>query len=174
MREPLLTERAVLVDKDEGKSEIDLAKPLMKKRTPLPTLPQARVFHDDRVKRLAAARKRAARREKLLATVGSDADHVDPNQTPAMQGADGVVLISGKYRCNICGSRMKNEKLLIKCHNSKLHPKDPIKSSAYLRQQARRPSPCPNCDKICSSIEMLKKHFRQAHSQVEPTPPATP
>ncbi|TGJ81614.1 hypothetical protein E0Z10_g7149 [Xylaria hypoxylon] len=179
MRTPLPQKRPAPVDNDEDQREVDLTARLVNKRTPLPTLLQRTPAGlDNEAKRLAAARRRATRSKNLLASVENDTDQIDLNQAPSMQGVDGVVCLltnstttvkSGKYRCNVCGSQMKNEKVLIKCHNSKLHPKDPIKGSAYLRQQARKPTPCPTCDKICSSIEMVKKHIKQVHSQAEPS-----
>ncbi|KAI0532908.1 hypothetical protein GGR58DRAFT_506903 [Xylaria digitata] len=170
MRKPSPTKRPASVDKKEDPSDVGSTKHLVAHRTPLPTLPPpAPIPNDDHAKRLAAARRHATRRKKLLEI---NADQIDPDQSPSLQGANGVVLKNGKYRCNICGSQMKNEKVLIRCHYSKLHPKDQNKSSAYLRQQAYRPTPCTRCDKICSSIEMLKKHIKQAHSH--PTAPAPP
>ncbi|KAI1426128.1 hypothetical protein F5Y12DRAFT_713577 [Xylaria sp. FL1777] len=158
-------------DSDENQSNMNPTKSPVKKRTPLPTIPPALARNSQDAKRLtAAAARRAAKERKLLLTAHEN--EVDPSQSPAVAGADGVVLKSGKYCCNTCGNKMKNKKTLIKCHNSKLHPKDPVKGSAYLRQKARNPSPCRHCDKVCSSLEMLKKHLKQAHAEAgRPTSP---
>ncbi|KAI1743472.1 hypothetical protein F4680DRAFT_471010 [Xylaria scruposa] len=93
-------------------------------------------------------------------------EDIDHDQAPAVAAADGVVLTNGKYRCNTCGSQMKNSAGNIRSHISKLHPKDPSKPTSYMRRQARIPTPCSICKKICSSQEMLSKHIRE-HQRAE-------
>ncbi|KAI1150083.1 hypothetical protein F4825DRAFT_427973 [Nemania diffusa] len=84
--------------------------------------------------------------------------------------ANGITLVkSGRYRCNICGNQMKNDKKCISSHNSNLHPKDPAKGSAYLRRIARNPTPCSVCSKVCSSIEMFRQHMKAAHPAPKPS-----
>ncbi|KAI1123213.1 hypothetical protein F5Y10DRAFT_286391 [Nemania abortiva] len=104
-------------------------------------------------------------RRLLSITVGD----IDPTQSPAMRGANGAILYDGRYRCNICCSVMKNTKPLISSHNSKLHPKDPTKGSAYLRQIAQVRHHCRHCNKVSNSLEMFKKHLKAAHPEVGPS-----
>ncbi|KAI0969349.1 hypothetical protein F4678DRAFT_463610 [Xylaria arbuscula] len=175
MRRPLLTKQQEAVDTDKNSNEADLISHPVKKRTPLPTLlfvPAHEAAEAARV--LAAARRRAAQVKRFRTTASKyrEQNEVDPSQSPLLKGADGVILKSGKYCCNICGSLLNNKKTLIKCHNSKMHPKNPVKSSAYLRQRAPKASPCGECGKICSSLDMLKKHTTQVHPQAgQPTSP---
>ncbi|KAI0481406.1 hypothetical protein F4859DRAFT_512551 [Xylaria cf. heliscus] len=90
-------------------------------------------------------------------------EDIDHTKVPIVPSADGVILIDGKYRCNGCGNKMKNVAATIRSHNSKLHPKNPRKPSAYMKRIARNPTPCRECDKVCTSMEMLAKHIRSAH-----------
>ncbi|KAI3328479.1 hypothetical protein F4824DRAFT_517443 [Ustulina deusta] len=168
-RKPLPTKSLAPIHNDQDQSEVNPTKRLANGRTPLltiqPTLPRD---PKDTKRLLAAERQRASRSRKRLAAVKNSKDEqnkVDPNQSPDCEEADGVVLKSGKYCCNICGGKMKNVKKLIKCHNSKMHPQDPVKGSAYLRRMAHNPTPCTKCDKICINIEMRNKHLIRDHPE---------
>ncbi|KAI0431387.1 hypothetical protein F5Y09DRAFT_340655 [Xylaria sp. FL1042] len=169
----LPAKRPAPVDSEGDQSKVDQTDPPPKKRTPLPTLPPDFARKREEARRLLAAKERlAAKRKKQLATINNDDEEnqVDPSQKPSLEGADGVVLKSGKYCCNLCGNRMQNEKRRIESHNSKLHPKDPVKGSAYLRRMAqvtRKLMPCSKCDKMCNSVETLEAHMRRAHPQAE-------
>ncbi|KAI1313521.1 hypothetical protein F5Y03DRAFT_405107 [Xylaria venustula] len=175
MRMPLPTNQQAAVDTDKNSSEAGPMNPPVKKRTPLPTLPYVPAHERAEAERvLAAARRRSAQVKRFRAAANKyrEENEVDPSQSPSLKGANGVILKSGKYCCNICGSLLNNKKALIKCHNSKMHPKNPVKSSAYLRQRAPKASPCGECGKICSSLDMLRKHTVQAHFRTgQPTSP---
>ncbi|KAI0545659.1 hypothetical protein F4679DRAFT_588264 [Xylaria curta] len=109
-----------------------------------------------------SSKRKSSQRKRPKPVEDEDIDH---DQVPAVAAADGVVLTNGKFRCNMCGSQMKNSAGNIRSHNSKLHPKNPFKPSAYMKRQARIPTPCNICEKICSSQEMLSKHIREHRTE---------
>ncbi|KAI1195951.1 hypothetical protein F5X97DRAFT_326035 [Nemania serpens] len=178
-RTPLPTKRRALSD-DENQNQVNRVTSPVAQRTALPTARPVPV-NDDTVeqenhstlsglsRRALLARERSARKSRQ-----GGFDEVDPNERPALIGARGVVLKNGRYRCNICRNLMGNQKRQISAHNSKLHPRDPTKGSAYLRQLAKRPSPCEKCGKICSSLEMLKQHVRHYHKEARALNLVTP
>ncbi|KAH8163448.1 hypothetical protein CIB48_g4809 [Xylaria polymorpha] len=127
-------------------------------RRPLPTINPNMGVGPNRTKERPLLRNRPAPVEEK---------DIDRTKSPAVRSADGVILTNGKFRCNICGNKMKNEAASIRSHNSKLHPKDPNKPSAYLRRLARNPTPCLECGKMCNSIEMLTKHARSKHRRAQ-------
>ncbi|KAI0874414.1 hypothetical protein GGS24DRAFT_459548 [Hypoxylon argillaceum] len=150
------------------------AKNLEVKHTPLPTEQAAGTTGNQERSSVNLAEGTLARRTlvpKSRSKRGDDFDEaeVDLTQVPVYAGANGVILKSGRYRCNICGNQMKNDKKCISSHNSNLHPKDPAKGSAYLRRIARNPTPCSVCSKVCSSIEMFRQHMKAAHPAPKPS-----
>ncbi|KAI0816486.1 hypothetical protein GGR55DRAFT_697355 [Xylaria sp. FL0064] len=179
-RKPLPTARPKPVDSEGCQNGVQPTVSPAKKRTPLPTLQSLPTRMDESMRRLVAATERiAARRRRQLASINNDDEEnqIDPSQSPESKGADGVVLKSGKYCCNICGSRMKNDKRRIESHNTQLHPKNPSKGSAYLRRmakRARRLTPCSLCDKLCMNSDNLEEHMIRAHPQAGPRLPSSP
>ncbi|KAI1191207.1 hypothetical protein F5B17DRAFT_350930 [Nemania serpens] len=158
---------------DEKETRVKPATGLGAKRTPLPTgrpvQNDAGSTTDNVVKQQLPAQRLPVRKSHQ-----GGFDEVDLTQHPALKSATGVVLTNGKYRCGICRNLMRNEKRTISSHNSKLHPKDPTKGSAYLRQIAKRPTPCKLCGKVCSSLEMLRQHNRHNHKNTPAPKTATP
>ncbi|KAI1273635.1 hypothetical protein F5Y07DRAFT_402206 [Xylaria sp. FL0933] len=179
-RKPLPTARPKPVDSDSYQNKVQPTASPAKKRTPLPTLQSKPTRMDEGTRKLAAATERiAARRRRQLESINNndEKNQIDPSQSPESEGADGVVLKSGKYCCNICGSRMKNDKRRIESHNTQLHPKNPAKSSAYLRRLANRDrqlAPCSLCDKLCMNSDNLKQHMIRAHPEAGPRLPPSP
>ncbi|KAI0862385.1 hypothetical protein F4860DRAFT_126595 [Xylaria cubensis] len=137
-------------------------------RTPLPEWrSRLAIFNEEFEASMSASKRKSQPRKRPRPVKDEDIDH---DEVPAVASADGVVLINGKFRCNICGSQMKNTAGNIRSHNSKLHPKDPSKPSSYMKRQARIPTPCSTCGKICTSQEMLSKHIREQHYRVIESP----
>ncbi|KAI1164124.1 hypothetical protein F5B18DRAFT_651055 [Nemania serpens] len=169
-RTPLPTRRPVLGD-DKNQNRVNQATSLGAKRTALPTARPVSINNDavqhavDTATRNLVMQSILDRTRSIRKSRQGGFDEVDPDQRPALSGVCGVVLKNGRYRCGICRNLMKNHKRQISTHNSKLHPRDPSKGSAYLRQIAKRPSPCDKCNKVCSSLEMLKQHIRYSHRE---------
>ncbi|KAI0099599.1 hypothetical protein GGR51DRAFT_564846 [Nemania sp. FL0031] len=164
----------VLNDSDETKDS-EAKSVVVKKRTPLPTLLTRRPVvlgnNMNKVNRAEVAvaqmmpRPTKVTKRPRLASKCDKGDKVDPNTVPALKKANGVVLESGKYRCNICGNQMQNNAHTICSHNSNFHPKDPRKVSAYMRRNAFNPHPCRECGKICNSLEAMRQHIAQVHGK---------
>ncbi|KAJ8125612.1 hypothetical protein O1611_g8025 [Lasiodiplodia mahajangana] len=176
-RTPLPTKRSANVGNDNDENKDGGAKDMVAKRTPLPTKRPAMLGDNgNKATQTNGAVAKGAlpptKRPRLVFT--DDDNEVDLNTIPELKSANGVVLKTGRYRCNICGNQMKNARHIISSHNAKLHPKDPSKGSAYLRQIARNPTPCEECGKICSSIEMMKQHTKYAHKRAKQTTASTP
>ncbi|KAI1179951.1 hypothetical protein F4777DRAFT_530534 [Nemania sp. FL0916] len=84
---------------------------------------------------------------------------------PALRGANGFVLASGKYCCSLCNGRMTNTQDRIMAHDAQVHP-NPF---TYLAERGHPVAMCSECEFMCSGkkcFQEREEHRKKFHPEV--------
>ncbi|KAI0145497.1 hypothetical protein GGR57DRAFT_299990 [Xylariaceae sp. FL1272] len=100
---------------------------------------------------------------KTRSQTKSNGNEAKPRPVPALEGAAGDILDSGKYRCP-CGKEMGNTAHIISSHISKHHPTGPGKSK-HQQMETGGKTWCPACRQVLENPRKLVLHFKKAHKK---------